>query len=193
MKARLRKEILGKRKDLSKIERQEGSLEIRNYILNGKEYQDAKRIFIFVSMEEEIDTHPLIKQAWQEGKEVAVPIAKKGGKMYFVHLKSFAELKRTSFGVLEPQKEESEAMIPHENDLFIVPGSVFDTRGNRYGYGAGFYDRYFQCYPDVFKMGVAFSFQVMEFELQVEEYDIPVDCIVTEKGLIGGNKREYFN
>lgn len=193
MKTILRQKILGQRKDMSEALRKEGSQKIVKFICNSSRYQKADTIFTFVSMEEEVNTYPLIERAWQDGKKVAVPIAKKGGKMYFVNIVSFVELKKSHFGVMEPEKEESKGVIPQKDDIFIVPGSVFDEKGNRYGYGGGYYDRYFQSYPDIFKIGVAFSFQVMDFELQVEQYDVPVDCVVTENGLIGGSNHEYFD
>jgi 5-formyltetrahydrofolate cyclo-ligase len=144
-------------------------------------------------MEEEVNTYPLIERAWQDGKTVAVPIAKVRGEMYFVSIVSFSELKKSRFGVMEPQKGKTEEVVPKKKDFFLVPGSVFDQKGNRYGYGGGYYDRYFQQYPNVYKIAAAFSFQVMEFDLQVEVFDIPVDCIVTEKGVIGGSNDEYFD
>jgi len=193
LKNTLRQEKLQKRKEVPEADRQKESSEIISFICNSKRYGNAETVFTFISMDKEVNTHPLIEQAWQDGKKVAVPIAKKGGRMYFVNLSSFLELKKSPFGVMEPQKEETEAVIPRENDIFLVPGSVFDKKGNRYGYGGGFYDRYLQQYSEIYKIGVAFSFQVVEFDLQVDGYDIPVDCIVTEKGLIGGSNHEYFD
>lgn len=186
MKDALRKNILKLRKELPVADRESASNRVIQHICNSEEYTKADVVFTFVSMGAEVNTYPLIERAWMDGKKVAVPIAKKGGKMYFVPISSLSELKKSTFGVMEPQKEETEAIVPSENDLFLVPGSVFDEKGNRYGYGGGFYDRYFQKYPDVYKIGVAFSFQVVPFSLQMDVYDIPVDCIVTEKGLIGG-------
>lgn len=193
MKNALRQKVLQQRKEMSKGERQEFSNKIINFICNSKRYEKADTVFTFVSMAEEVNTYPLIERAWQDGKKVAVPIAKKGGKMYFVLLSSLLELNQSSFGVMEPQKDENEEVIPSKTDIFLVPGSVFDKNGNRYGYGGGFYDRYFQRFSDIFKIGIAFSFQITDFNLQVDTYDKPVDCVVTENGLIGGFKDEYFD
>ncbi|WP_352400521.1 5-formyltetrahydrofolate cyclo-ligase [Anaerotignum sp.] len=193
MKNALRQAILQKRKALGQDERLEFSKKITDFIIGSKRYEKAEMIFTFVSMGQEVNTYPLIKQAWQDGKKVAVPIAKKGGKMYFVKLSSFQELRKTGFGVMEPQIEEEQEVLPNERDIFLVPGSVFDERGNRYGYGGGFYDRYFERFPKLYKIGVAFSFQVAGVDLQVESFDIAVDCIITEKGLTGGSNYEYFD
>ncbi len=186
MKNRLREEILQKRKELSEEERRQKSARITATLRDSERYKKAETIFTFISMDKEVNTYPLIEQAWKDGKKVAVPIAKAKGEMYFVPIDSFSELKKSRFGVMEPEKEKEESVIPKETDVFLVPGSVFDQKGNRYGYGGGFYDRFFEKYPSIFKIAVAFSFQVMDFDLQVEAFDKPVDCIITEDSLIGG-------
>ncbi|AMJ42102.1 5-formyltetrahydrofolate cyclo-ligase [Anaerotignum propionicum] len=186
MKNRLRQEILKKRKEMTEEERQRKSDNIIATLIGSKRYEKAETIFTFISMDNEVNTYPLIEQAWQDGKKVAVPIAKAKGEMYFVPIDSFSELRKSRFGVMEPEKEREDRVIPKETDVFLVPGSVFDQKGNRYGYGGGFYDRFFEQYPNIYKIAVAFSFQVMEFDLQVEVFDKPVDCIITEDGLIGG-------
>ncbi len=193
MKNMLRQKILQKRKEMSVEERQRESNRIVDILCASQSYQRADTVFTYISMEEEINTYPLIKRAWQDGKTVAVPIAKIRGEMYFVPIAAFSELKKSHFGVMEPQKGKTEEVLPKKTDFFLVPGSVFDQKGNRYGYGGGYYDRYFHQYPNIYKIAAAFSFQVMEFELQAEVFDVPVDCIVTEKGVIGGSNDECFD
>lgn len=193
VKEELRKEILLKRRNMAKEERQRGSLEIIDTLCFGTRYKRANTIFTFVGMTEEINTYPLIERAWKDGKQVAVPIAKAKGEMFFVLLSSFGELAKSRFGVMEPQKGGEWEVHPQKEDLFLVPGSVFDKKGNRYGYGGGYYDRYFERYPALYKIALAFSFQVMEFELEVEKFDVVMDCIVTENGVIGGFAYEQFN
>ncbi len=193
MKNKLRQETLQLRKKMTEAKRKSQSDKIIGLICGSARYKNADTVFTFIGMAEEVNTYPLIEQAWRDGKKVAVPVAMIKGEMYFVPITSFLELKKSRFGVMEPVKGKEEEVVPKETDLFLVPGSVFDQKGNRYGYGGGYYDRYFQQYPYIYKIAVAFSFQVMEFDLQVEAFDIPVDCIVTEKGLIGGFRNEYFD
>ena len=193
MKNELRQEILEKRKKMTEVERHNRSNKINEILCSSERYKNADTVFTFIGMAKEVNTYPLIEQAWRDGKKVAVPVAKIKGQMYFVPITTFLELKKSRFGVMEPQKHKEDEVIPKETDLFLVPGSVFDRKGNRYGYGGGYYDRYFQQYPYIYKIAVAFSLQVMDCDLQVEAFDIPVDCIITEKGLIGGFSNEYFD
>jgi 5-formyltetrahydrofolate cyclo-ligase len=88
------------------------------------------------------------------------------------------------FGILEPRKESARIFNPEEIDLVIVPGVAFDEHRNRIGFGAGFYDRFLESVrPSCAKIGIAFEFQIYD-EVPVEEHDIPLDLVITEKRTI---------
>ena len=61
---------------------------------------------------------------------------------------------------MEP--DESCKRIGGEDAVVLVPGLVFDRKGNRYGYGGGYYDRYFARFPKLSRMAVAFEGQIEE-------------------------------
>lgn len=67
-------------------------------------------------------------------------------------------------------------------DIIIVPGIAFDQTGNRLGRGGGFYDSYLAKF-DGPKIGICKSLQLVD-ELPIEEHDIKVDFVITEKNLI---------
>ena len=50
--------------------------------------------------------------------------------------------------------------------------------GGRSGYGKGFYDRFFQKYKNVIRVGIALSCQLAD-QVPMEAYDIPMDYLVT--------------
>jgi 5-formyltetrahydrofolate cyclo-ligase len=65
-----------------------------------------------------------------------------------------------------------------------VPGSVFDTHCNRFGYGGGFYDRFLSMHaPQAIRIALAFDFQVQR-KIDPKPHDEPMDIIVTEKRTI---------
>ena len=69
-------------------------------------------------------------------------------------------------------------------DIVIIPLLAFNKEGYRLGYGGGYYDRSFAtCLKGAFSIGVAYSFQEVS-DLTVEEHDIPLDVVVTEKETI---------
>lgn len=68
-----------------------------------------------------------------------------------------------------------------EVDTIVVPGSVFDLKGYRIGYGGGYYDRYMK--PHHKKIGVCFDFQVVDI-LPTEVHDVGLDMLITESRII---------
>ena len=70
---------------------------------------------------------------------------------------------------------------------FVVPAVAVDRRGNRVGHGAGFYDRTFadrrKHTPPPVLIGVCHSFQMVE-HLDARSWDVPLDLVVTEAGVI---------
>ena len=64
--------------------------------------------------------------------------------------------------------------------VVLVPGLVFDRKGNRYGYGGGYYDRYFARFPKLSRMAVAFEGQIEE-QLAVLPTDVRMHRIYTEE------------
>jgi 5-formyltetrahydrofolate cyclo-ligase len=66
-------------------------------------------------------------------------------------------------------------------DILIVPGIAFDKKGNRLGYGMGFYDRLLS-YERTFSIGLAYSFQLLE-NIPYDKYDKRLDAIASEDGI----------
>ena len=86
-----------------------------------------------------------------------------------------------AFGALIPV--EAEIVNPY---IVIVPLAAFDGRGNRLGYGGGFYDRTLQLLRarrPIQAIGLAFAAQ-QTHELPTEPTDQPLDFVVTEQGVL---------
>lgn len=102
--------------------------------------------------------------------------------MTFRRIVSFAQLEEAYAGLLEPIEEQTTAMDREEFDLIIVPGVCFAKNGFRIGYGGGYYDRYLPGAAAV-TAALAYSFQVVD-DIPAEEHDVPVEFIITDKGVI---------
>ena len=145
------------------------------YILNSENYKKAETVFSFVSMGSEVETKDILEQAWKDGKTVAVPKTGKGRVMVFLKIESFADLQKGRFGVMEPVTEAE--LIPGEDDLFLVPGALFDRKKNRIGYGGGYYDRFIKKHPHAILIGVGYDFQLVE-EVPVLRHDQKMHRII---------------
>ena len=103
MKKKLRTEALARRNAISPEEREGKSSKAAAYLLQSKAFQNAKKVFTFVSMGTEIETRKIMEQAWKEGKIVAVPKTEKERVMYFIPITSSDDLQEGRFHVMEPR------------------------------------------------------------------------------------------
>lgn len=88
-------------------------------------------------------------------------------------------LAMNAWGITEP--EDGMEISAQKIDMVVIPLLAFDIKGNRLGYGKGFYDRFLsECREDIRKVGV--SFFPPEEQIAAEEHDIPLDlCITPER------------
>jgi 5-formyltetrahydrofolate cyclo-ligase len=55
---------------------------------------------------------------------------------------------------------------------------AFSKDGNRLGRGRGYYDRFLPKLNRAYKLGVGFSFQIVDY-VPTDIYDQPLDCVLT--------------
>jgi len=184
MKQKLKLEIFEKRKKLSEEEVKEKSKKVIDNLRALEEFQKAKNILFYVSVNNEVDTREIIKELLKE-KNIIIPYTIKNKPAIFLsELKDFVELEPKAFGILEPKEKYIREFDGEKLDLVIVPGIVFDKNGHRIGYGYGYYDRFLKTIAkDVVKIGLAFDFQLVD-KVPEEEHDVPLDIVVTEKEVV---------
>ena len=120
------------------------------------------------------------------GKRIGVPISVPKTKELLVsELMDFDnELDIGPYNILTPKDEYVRIVSPNLVNLVLVPGVAFDKGGYRVGYGGGYYDRFFsKLNNDVIKIGLCYEIQLLP-KVPTDTYDIPVNYIITEKGLI---------
>ncbi|TCW52402.1 5-formyltetrahydrofolate cyclo-ligase [Bacillus thuringiensis] len=180
-KVRLRKQIIEHMNSLSEERYTTLSEKIAFSLYGQKEWAEAKTIGITLSMENEVNTYPIIEKAWEEGKKVVVPKCNKGTRtMSFRQISNFDQLEIVYMNLREPIPALTEEVNADEIDLQIVPGVAYTERGERIGYGGGYYDRYLMHYKGK-TLSLAYSFQIVE-HIPLEPFDKNVEKIITEKG-----------
>ena len=149
------------------------SLRITDNIINLDIYKIAKVIALYNSLLSEVDTSYLISKSLNN-KIVLLPKIT-NSHMIFIKIDSSTKYTKSKLGILEPIGEEYTGNI----DLIIVPGIAFDKKGNRLGFGMGYYDKYLSN-KDIYKIGICFSEQLVD-NVPINKLDIPVNLVVTEK------------
>ena len=183
MKEKTRKELMKMRSNLSKSEVTEKSNQIRKRFFDMDEFKHAYTILFYVSCDNEVYTHDMIKKCMSNGKKVVVPVTdKENRKLILSELKNWNDLTSGAYNILEPKKECITETSLGSIDLILVPGIGFDKHGHRIGHGEGYYDRLLGNAPSP-AIGLAFHLQILD-KINVEEHDVPVHKIVTEKEII---------
>lgn len=175
-KSEIRSEMRKRRGVISLIEMAELSARIAEGVLSLPEYAQAKTVLCYANLRDEVMTSALIGEILRSGRTLALP-AVRGEEMKALRLTDPEMMHRGAFRIMEPDGEEE--IAPEEFDLLLMPGLGFDPRGNRLGYGGGYFDR-FLANSHGAKVGLCYSVQVLE-EIPAEAHDIPMDIIVTEK------------
>ncbi|MCR6110443.1 5-formyltetrahydrofolate cyclo-ligase [Bacillus sp. A301a_S52] len=147
-------------------------------------WKEASTIAVTVSMKNEINTLPIIEQAWQDNKQVVVPRCRRSDNaLLFYNLTHWEELQESFYGLREPDVTRCPLRNRSDIDLVIVPGLVFDEKGYRIGYGGGYYDRFLTGEYLFSTMSLCYEFQITK-ALPIDTYDRPVSWLVTPERVI---------
>lgn len=168
------------RKALSQEEVSEKSQAIANQLLSLPIWK-ASYYSLFLSMahKKEVDTSYILTVLQAHDKEICLPkVAAKQQLNHFL-LTDNLLIKPNKWGIPEPQNGLE--VPPKKIDLVFVPLLAFDYKGNRLGYGKGFYDRFLsQCRRETLKIGLSF-FEAETEEIPTEPTDVPLHYCVTPK------------
>jgi len=179
-KAAARDEIRSRLAGLSAESRRELSRALLEALTARPEWKSAAVLGLYLSLPDEPETRELIRQAWEEGKKVALP------KTDIRHGLTWWEIQPGPLPTLEtlwePLPGKHTAVAVEHLGGFCVPGRAFDAQGTRLGRGGGHYDRALAARSrHAWVAGLFFSLQEME-NLPREAHDVALPHVVTEKG-----------
>jgi 5-formyltetrahydrofolate cyclo-ligase len=184
MKKLLREQILSKRKAMTHQDVLKKSLQIKHRLLASSDFMNAQTILFYVSYDNEVYTHEMIKESLGMGKHVVVPKTNaRDGTLSLSRLTQWDDLESGAYSILEPKKECMHVVSAEVLDLIILPGVVFDCEGNRIGHGMGCYDRLLTKVHGCLRIGLAFELQIVD-SIPSEKHDVRVDKIITEDRII---------
>jgi len=156
------------------------SREVEERLFSLPEFKAANVVMFFASFRSEVDTEPMIRRALTFGKRVILPKVQGAGLALFEIANIDKDVSPGAWGIPEPH--ETRPVRLDEIELIIVPGAAFDCRGNRLGYGAGFYDKLLAAFRKT-TVALAFEAQIVP-QVPADLHDIPVKKIITERRVI---------
>lgn len=180
LKKELRQKMLSFRRQLTPKERAEKSAAILARLYEEPSFQQAKTVFAYASMPDEVQLGELLSYCLAHDKRVALPLITGKGLMEAVNLPALEDLVPGKFGILTVRPEQQEIIPATELDFVVVPGAAFSPTGDRLGLGGGYYDRYLmEKAPQAFRAALTFDGQVTA-NVPMEAHDARVNLILTE-------------
>jgi len=181
---------------LTPSRRRAAGVALAQKLMQMPEVRAARTIMLFLSLPSEIDTWPIIRWAWHEGKRVAVPrvessapgreksledrnmtpVLLAAADIQAIH--DHPGVRPGPLGILDVP-DAPEVPVP-EIDVVLVPCMAVDRQGNRLGRGGGFYDR-FLARPDLRARTIVIALQEQLFdEVPVTAHDRRAAVVVTD-------------
>jgi len=179
-KALLRKRARGLRSSIPKAAIAARSEAIVQRLLASPWFARAEQIALFhpIAGKNEVDLRALDPVLRARGARVYYPwIDPETKEMTFRDPGDASAMVPGRFGFFEPDADRPEATTL---DIVVVPALLVDDRGQRLGYGAGYYDRTLPRFcPPGRSAIVAFDFQLAA-DLPTTPGDVPCDVVLTD-------------
>lgn len=178
-KQQLRNDLRARRRGFVMALRDEGRLDQALLAMTDRiiaHAGDARSIAAYWPIGAEADTRPLLSRLTAGSRTVGLPyIESPDSSMRFLRWRPDESLEPGAHGLLQP-RPDAEPLHP---DLIVTPLLGFDRRLMRLGQGAGYYDRLFAQWPDIRRIGLAWSVQEVE-EAPADPWDVALHGIATE-------------
>ncbi|MGF1766701.1 5-formyltetrahydrofolate cyclo-ligase [Enterovibrio makurazakiensis] len=180
----LRKQIRLQRRALSDSSQQDAAAQLLSRFQQAEVVSSAKHIALYLSVDGEIDTTPLIEHCWAESKSVYLPVIHpfSKGHLLFLHYHRQSVLIPNRYHILEPKLDVRDVLPVSKLDLICTPLVAFDQTGQRLGMGGGYYDRtlapWYETQQGAKPLGLAHDGQQVN-ALPVEAWDVPLPEILT--------------
>ena len=178
-KKEVRKKYKELRKNLSEDTIEELSLQIANKLIRLDIWQHSfYHLFLPIESQNEVNTEYILQVL--AGKDKNIVLSKSDfstREMTHFLLTDNTTIKKNDYDIPEPI--DGLEVPVSKIDVVFIPLLAFDEKGNRVGYGKGFYDKFLaECKPEILKIGVSF-FESENVISDVLNTDIQLDLCIT--------------
>lgn len=140
-----------------------------------KDLSSYEVVMLYHALPDEVPTQALMDQLVAQGKTVVLPRVVNDTDMELRRYTGLQDLQEGAYSIMEPTGElftDYDAI-----DVAIIPGMAFDSDGHRLGRGKGYYDRFLSRVPSLYKIGLCFSWQMVDY-VPYDEHDIMMDEVI---------------
>lgn len=176
---------MARRDQLAPETRREFSRAISERFWMLEDLRGAGTIHFSLSVGSEVSTQGVVTEARRRGVRVVVPVTIPAERrVLLTELVDGVTLVPGPFGIPEPPPDARVPVAIEALEAVVVPGVAFDPRGNRLGWGAGYYDRLLAgVRPGIPVVALAFECQIVP-TIPSLGHDVRMSVIVTEQRVI---------
>jgi len=144
-----------------------------------QEHPSVQNVHLFypIAKQQEVDTRPLISLLHKRKITTILPRVKNNRQLSHHIYEKGDQLIENKWGIFEPlslKTIQADAL-----DVVLIPLVAFDRKGNRIGYGGGFYDAFLKgVKKNCLKIGLSLSPPLDNIDY-VETHDIGLDLCIT--------------
>ena len=167
------------RRSLSENQIEELSLAIANEVLLLPIWEKTYfHIYLPIEEQKEVNTEYILHLLSGKDKEICISKSDfETRKMTHYLLTDSTKIKKNNYNIPEPV--DGIEVPSNKIEVVFIPLLAFDKKGNRVGYGKGFYDKFLaECHPITIKIGLSF-FEPEELISDVTTSDIQLNYCVT--------------
>jgi len=182
-KSELRSRYTRARRELPPLAAERASARIARHIFSLPRVLDSDLIAAYHKIGAEVDTAVLLEFIIESGRGAALPYCREDGSMGLGRILSpCKDIVPGRRGVMEPADRLKGNVGAEQAGVVVCPGIAFDENGGRLGRGGGYYDRFLrQVKGKALIIGCAFDCQISPSPLPIEEHDVLMDVVITEK------------
>lgn len=138
--------------------------------------------FLSIDKNKEVNTWPLIESLKMKGKQIVISKSSlTTNELTHYLFEDYKQLIENKYDIPEPAY--GTLVSPEILEMVLIPLIVFDRKGHRLGYGAGYYDRFLaDCSPQCLKVGLSLTPPLDEIPF-AEAHDVPMDFCITPIGV----------
>lgn len=178
-KTQLRKQLRAKRQALTSFEQSHAADQVLAHFISQPNLTHHHKFAAYFANDGELNPSPIIQWLWQAQKSVYLPVLLNKTLGFALYTPETALIKN-QFGIDEPVYET--VLMANELEVIMLPLVAFDSRGQRLGRGAGYYDRALaehEAGHTPLLLGLAHECQHID-EVPNDSWDVPLDVILTE-------------
>lgn len=175
-KKELRTLIRQRKRQLSEARRQELSFAVSVNLLHNHYVAAARVVMLYSPLTDEVDISWLTERLHEMGKTIVLPVVTGEETMTARLYEGQSALVSGAYGIREP--DGTTDVNIQDIEVAIIPGLAFDGNRHRLGRGKGYYDRFLADTPHLYKIGVCFPFQIVDY-VPCDIHDVVMDEVVT--------------